>query len=143
MEAIATYKSQFKPSQFLNEPYVTIGVPLVAADTDKEAERLATSAYLRHLRLMRGKPIFVPQPVESMDGHWTESERYVVESRMTVAVIGGPDTVRDKIDRLLTVTGANEMIFTSDLYDHNDRLRSFEIGAAVMKELNAFVPVSG
>ena len=111
------------------------GVPLVAAESDAEAQRLSTSALQRHLRLIRGEPIFVPPPVESMDGLWSEAEKFLVESRLAVAVIGGPETVRDKLAQLLRETKADELIFTSDLYDHSLRLKSFAIAADAMKTL--------
>ena len=111
------------------------GVPLVAAETDAEAQRLATSALQRHLRLIRGEPIFVPPPVESMDGVWSEAEKLLVESRLAVAIIGGPETVRHKLAQLLQATKADELIFTSDLYDHSLRLKSFAIAADAMKTL--------
>jgi len=129
VDAIALYREEFKPSKYLAESYVMVGVPLVAAETDAEAEHLATSALQRHLKLIRGEPIFVPPPVASMDGLWSAPEKYLVESRLSVAAIGSPETVRQKLTHLLNETGADELIFTSDLYDHQRRLRSFEIAA--------------
>jgi luciferase family oxidoreductase group 1 len=137
MEAIRAYRGGFKPSQYLDEPYVMAGVPLVAAETDADAQRLATSALQRHLKLIRGEPIFVPPPVPSMDGLWTEAEKFLVESRLGAAVIGGPATVRQQLGQLLRETQADEFIFTSDLYDHALRLRSFELVADAMKSLGA------
>jgi luciferase family oxidoreductase group 1 len=137
MQAIAAYRGGFRPSQYLDRPYVMIGVPLVAAETDAEANRLATSALQRHLKLIRREPIYVPPPIESMDGIWSEAERFLVESRLSVAVMGGPETVQHKLRHLLQETGADELIFTSDLYDHSLRLRSFEIAANVMNGLVA------
>jgi luciferase family oxidoreductase group 1 len=134
-EALDIYRSEFRPSKDLEKSYAIAGVPLVAAETDAEAAMLATSALQRHLRLLRGGPIFVPQPVESMDGLWSESEQYAVESRLGVAVVGGPETVREKLARFLAETGVDEVIFTSDLYDYQKRLRSFEIAAEAMKSL--------
>ena len=133
MQAIKAYRGGFKPSQSLDRPYVMVGVPLVAAETDAEAKRLATSAQQRHLKLIRREAIYVPPPIESMDGVWSEAERFLVESRLSVAVTGGPETVRNKLTHLLQETGADELIFTSDLYDHARRLRSFEIAASAMK----------
>src|SRR5262249_2847746 len=132
-EAILAYREGFTPSKHLDRPYVMVGVPLVAADTDREAQRLATSALQRHLKLIRGQSILVPPPVESMDGLWSEQEKFLVESRLAVAAIGGPETIEQRLAWLLRETKADELIFTSDLYDHADRLRSFEIAAAVMK----------
>jgi luciferase family oxidoreductase group 1 len=136
MEAIEAYRGNFKASQYLDRPYVMAGVPLVAAETDAQAARLATSALQRQVKLIRREAIYVPPPVESMDRVWSETERFLVESRMSVAVIGGPDTVQHKIAHLLQETGADELIFTSDLYDHALRLRSFEIAADVMKHMS-------
>ena len=135
MQALEVYRTDFKPSKHLEKPYVMVGVPLAAAENDGEAERLASSALQRHLKLIRGESIFVPPPVESMQGLWTESEKFMVESKLTVAVIGGPETVKSKLATLLRETAADEFIFTSDLYDHEKRLRSFEIASSAMKEL--------
>jgi alkanesulfonate monooxygenase SsuD/methylene tetrahydromethanopterin reductase-like flavin-dependent oxidoreductase (luciferase family) len=130
LEAIDIYRSTFTPSRYLDRPYVMVGVPLVAADTDEEARRLSTSALQRHLKLIRGEPIFVPPPVDRVE--WSEPERFAVESRMAVAVIGGPETVRQKLAALLRRTQADELIFVSDLYEHAHRLRSFEIAAQAL-----------
>jgi luciferase family oxidoreductase group 1 len=135
MPAIEKYRQQFEASPYLECPYIAVGVPIVAAETGEEAARLATSALQRHLKLIRREPIFVPPPVESMNGLWSDAERFLVESRMSVAVIGGPETVQRKLTRLLEETGADELIFTSDLYDHSLRLRSFELAADAMKSL--------
>jgi luciferase family oxidoreductase group 1 len=129
LEAIEVYRATFTPSKFLDRPYVMAGVPLVAAETDAEARRLATSALQRHLKLIRGEPIFVPPPVASMDGLWSEPERFAVESRLGAAAIGGPEMVRQRLAALVAATRADELIFTSDLYDHARKLRSFELGA--------------
>jgi luciferase family oxidoreductase group 1 len=143
MEAIEAYREGFTPSQYLERPYVMAGVPLVAAESDEEARRLATSSLQRHLRLIRRQPIYVPPPVESMDGLWSEPERFLVESRSAIAVVGGPETVARKLRELLQATGADELIFTSDLYDHNLRLRSFEIAAEAMKSMQAVTATAG
>ena len=134
LQAIEIYRNEFTPSQYLERPYVMAGVPLVAAETDAEAQRLATSGFQRHLNLIRRQPILVPPPVESMDGLWNESERFMVESRLSRAIIGGPATVAQKLEEFLHETELDEVIFTSDLYDHAKRLRSFEIAAATMRD---------
>jgi luciferase family oxidoreductase group 1 len=131
-EAIAVYREGFTPSRYLDKPYFAAGVPLVAAETDQEAERLSTSALQRGLRLIRGEPIFVPPPVDSMDGLWTDAERFRVRSRMEAAIIGGPATIRQKLDAFLRRTAADELIFVSDVYDHELRLRSFELAAEAL-----------
>jgi luciferase family oxidoreductase group 1 len=137
MEAIEAYRAGFTPSQYLDQPYVMVGVPLVAAETDAEARYLATSSLQRQVKLIRRQPIFIPPPVESMEGIWSEPEKFLVDSRMALAVIGGPETARKKLARILEDTGADELIFVSDLYEHARRLRSFEIAAEAVVELTS------
>ncbi len=137
LQAAAIYRHQFQPSTYLDRPYLAVAAPLVAADTDAEARYLATSVLQRGLRLIRRQPIFVPPPVETMDGLWTDAERYVVESRLARAVVGGLKTVEDGIERLLFETGADELIFVSELYGHAQRLRSFELAATAMRRLHS------
>ncbi|SNS53455.1 LLM class flavin-dependent oxidoreductase [Pseudomonas segetis] len=130
-EAIRIYRDHFTPSDVLDKPYVMLGVPLVAADTDEQAEYLATSAYQRILSLIRGQSLVQRPPVASMDGLWLPHERNAVGEFFGLAMIGGPEKIRAKLEVLLEQTGADELIFTSDLYDFNDRKRSFEILAGL------------
>ena len=135
LEAIEIYRTEFQPSQYLEHPYVMAGVPVVAAESDAEAQWLATSSLQRQVRLIRRQPIFIPPPVESMEGLWTEGEKFLVDSRMALAAIGGPKILREKLERIAEATRADELIFTSDLYEHARRLRSFEIIAEVLSGL--------
>ena len=107
----------------------------MAADTDEEAQRLATSPYQRFLRLIRGQRLLTPPPVDSMDGLWTPQERALVEMRLGAAVIGGPETVVAKIAALLKEVEVDEVIFVSDLYGHADRLRSYEIAMEAIRSV--------
>ena len=132
-EALFIYRQEFRPSEWLGAPYTMIGVPVVAAETGEEAQRLATTPYQRFLHLIRGEPIYTVPPVESMDRLWNAEERAVVESKLSAAIIGDPETVKRKLTALLQTSQADEFIFTSDLYHHADRLRSYEIVAEVMK----------
>jgi len=131
MEAAALYRQYFKPSATLKQPYLMIGLPVLAADTDEQAEYLATSTQQRGLRLIRGQPIFTPPPVASMDGLWNAGEKRAVEGRLAAAVIGGPVTVKRKLNEFLELTHANELILFSDFYRLEDRLRSYEIVAGL------------
>jgi luciferase family oxidoreductase group 1 len=134
LDALELYRANFRPSQWRAAPYVMVGVPAVAADTDRDAERLATTLYQRALQLIRGGALYSRPPLDSMDGLWNDAERAMVEHRLAVAAIGGPGTVRRRLANLLELTRADELIFTSDLYHHADRLRSFELLAAAMIE---------
>ncbi|WP_055136499.1 LLM class flavin-dependent oxidoreductase [Pseudomonas corrugata] len=131
-EAIRIYRNHFKPSAVLDKPYVMLGVPLVAADTDEQADYLATSVYQRILALMRGQSL-VQRPVETMNGLWLPHEKEAVGDFLGLAMVGGPQKIRARLEVLIEQTQADELIFTSDLYEHADRLRSYELLAQVMK----------
>ena len=132
-EAVRVYRAHFQPSAVLDKPYVMLGVPLVAADTDDQAEYLATSVYRRILNLMRGQSLVQQPPVETMDGLWLPHEKAAVADFLGLAMVGSPAKVQAKIEVLLEQTGADELIFTCDLYEHADRLRSYELLAQVMR----------
>jgi luciferase family oxidoreductase group 1 len=134
-DAMRLYRSEFRPSQYLAKPWSAVGVPLVAAETDQEAERLATSSYQRFLRLIRGQRLLTPPPVDNMDGLWTPQERAAVEMRLNAAIIGGPATVAAKLAALIRQVQADEVILVSDLFRHADRLRSYEIGMDAARSL--------
>ena len=131
MEAAALYRQYFKPSDTLKQPYLMVGLPVLAADSDEQAEHLATSTQHRALRLIRGQPIYTPPPLASMDGIWNAGEKQAVEGRLAAAVIGGPATVKRKLKEFLELTQVNELILFSDFYRLEDRLRSYEIVAGL------------
>lgn len=132
-EAIRVYRNHFKPSTTLDKPYVMLGIPMVVAQTDEKAEYLATSVYQRILALIRGQSLMQKPPVESMDGLWLPHERETVGSFLGLAMIGSPRKVKAKVEVLLEQTGADELIFTCDLYEHADRIRSYELMAQALK----------
>jgi luciferase family oxidoreductase group 1 len=140
VEAMRLYRGYFRPSPYLSEPYSAVGVPLVAAETDQEAQRLATSSYQRFLRLIRGQRLLTPPPVDSMDGLWNSQERALVEMRLGAAIVGGPGTVATKIAALLNEVEVDEVIFVSDLYRHEDRLRSYEIAMEAIRTVGETRP---
>lgn len=132
-EAVRVYRNHFKPSATLDKPYVMLGIPAVVADTDEHAEHLATTVYQRILALIRGQSLQQRPPVETMTGLWLPHEREAVGSFLGLAMIGGPEKVRAKLEVLLEQTGADELIFTCDLYEHADRVKSYELLAQLMK----------
>jgi luciferase family oxidoreductase group 1 len=132
-EAIRVYRNHFKPSAVLDKPYVMLGIPLVAADTDEHADFLATSVYQRILALMRGQSLVQRPPVKTMDGLWLPHEKDAVGSFLGLAMVGSPAKIRAKLEVLIEQTGADELIFTCDLYEHADRIHSYELLAQLMK----------
>jgi luciferase family oxidoreductase group 1 len=133
--ALHLYRRDFQPSRALEKPYVIIGAGVFAADTDAEARRLFTSAQLQFLSMIRGRPGKLPPPVDSLDDHCSPAERAAIDERTRCGAIGSPDTVRRRFQELLTLTGADEIIATGQIYDHAARLRSFEIAAEAFRDL--------
>ena len=130
-EAIRLYRENFRPSEVLDKPYVMLGVPLMTADTDEQAEYLATTAYQRILALIRGQSLVLVPPVPSMQGKWLPHEQDAVGNFLGMALIGGPEKIRARLEILLEQTQADELIFTCDFYETADRHHAFEILAGL------------
>lgn len=127
LEAFALYRERFQPSEVLEKPYVMVGVPVVAADSDEKAEHLATSLYQRYLSIVRRELIPAPPPVESMDRIWNPYEKAAVQSMTDLLVVGGAEKVKKGLQELIDETQADELMITCGLYDYEDSLRSYEI----------------
>ena len=125
-QAIQLYRENFQPSEYLDRPYVSMGVPTVVAETNEEAQYLATSAYQRVLGLMRGQSLKLKAPVESMDGLWSAAEKMSVDNFYAMAQIGDNHTVKNGLEQLLEKYDVDEFIFTCDIYDTDKRLENFE-----------------
>lgn len=130
-EALQIYRSRFKPSAQLDRPYAMVGVNIIAAETDAEAKRLATSQQMSFASIFRGERGFTRPPIDDIENYWTPREKAQVMSMLSYSIIGGPETVREGLETLVAETGADEVIIVSDIYDHAKRLRSLEIIAEV------------
>jgi alkanesulfonate monooxygenase SsuD/methylene tetrahydromethanopterin reductase-like flavin-dependent oxidoreductase (luciferase family) len=108
-----------------------VGVNVFAADTDVEARRLFTSLQQAFLNLVRGHPRPLSPPVDGMEGRWTAAERAHVERMSRVSVVGAPESVRKGLEALIAATKADELMLTGQTFDHQARLRSFQIAADV------------
>ena len=126
-QAIKLYRENFEPSEYLDRPYVSMGVPTVVAQTDEEAQYLATSAYQRVLGLMRGQSLKLKAPVETMEGIWSPAEKMSVDNFYAMAQIGSPETVKAGLEKLLEKYNVDEFIFTCDIYDTDKRIQNFEL----------------
>ena len=133
-EALRLYRARFTPSDTLAAPHVMLGVSVIAAETDREAERLATSLRLQFLALQRGRPVQLQPPVDSMEGLWSPLERAQVEHVLRHAIIGSPATVSARVRDFLAETGADELMLTSNVHEHAARVRSYELVAAAMRD---------
>ncbi len=136
LQAIDIYRRTFQPSAQLAAPYVAIGVPLVAAPTDEEADYLASSTYQRVLGILTGKRGQLPPPKPDFLGSLDPSAQAGIADFLAAAVIGSPDTVRAGLKQLATVTQADEFLLVNDVYDADLRLRSLDIAALEARELN-------
>ncbi len=125
-QAIQLYRDNFQPSEYLDKPYVSMGIPTVVAQTDEEANYLATSAYQRVLGLLRGQSLKLKAPVERMDDLWSVAEKMSVDNFYAMAQIGSIETVKAGLEKILAQYNVDEFIFTCDIYDTDKRLENFE-----------------
>ncbi|MDM1763141.1 MULTISPECIES: LLM class flavin-dependent oxidoreductase [unclassified Acinetobacter] len=126
-QAIRLYRENFQPSQYLEQPYVSMGVPTVVAQSDAEAEYLATSVYQRIQNLLTGRSMKLKAPVDTMEGRWTAAEKMAVQNFLAIAQIGSQSTVKQGLEQLLEQYDVDEFIFTSDIYDTQKRLENFDL----------------
>ncbi|MFF5260389.1 LLM class flavin-dependent oxidoreductase [Actinomadura viridis] len=131
LPALALYRESFRPSAELERPYAMIAVSVTAAETDDRARELAAPQALSFLRLRQGRPGPLPSPEETAAHPYTPMEREIIESRLAGQVMGGPETVRRQMDALLERTEADEVMVVTSVYDHGDRLRSYDLLAGL------------
>lgn len=129
LRAIDLYREQFQPSAALEKPYVMVGANAIAADTDEEAHFLFSSLRTRFANMARGVRGLLEPPCHFDESRWTPGELAFATESLSCAVVGGPATVRAGLDDLIAQTGADEVMVTAQIYDHQARLRSFEIVA--------------
>lgn len=125
--AIAIYRGQFQPSRRLDAPYLMLGLSVIAAETDAEAYRLATSQQLSFIRLRTGDPGKLPPPTDDLERRLPPEVLPMLNSMRERTVIGSKDTVRDGVAAFAERTGADEIMVTGQIYDEAARFRSFEI----------------
>ena len=129
MQAIEMYRANFRPSCQLDKPYVMLGFNVFAADTDEEAAFRATSMQQAFVNLRSGRPAQLPPPLEDYPNRVGPQERALLNSVLSCSAIGAPDTVRASLKAFIERTGTNELMITSQIFDHAARLRSYEITA--------------
>ena len=136
LPALELYRRNFQPSDVLDKPYAMVALNVFAADTTDEAKRLATSQHQSFLNLIRGKPGKIQPPVDDMDAIWTPQEKAMVESRVGGSVIGDRESVREQMEAFAERTMADELMINAIIYDHNARIRSYEIVAEIKDEIS-------
>ena len=127
LSALETYRSRFKPSDQLDRPYAMVGVNIIAAETDGEARRLATTQQMAFTSIFRGARGLSQPPIDDIETYWSPMEKAQAQRMLARSIVGSPDTVRAGVEALVAETRADELIIVSDVYDHAPRLRSFKL----------------
>ena len=133
LQALDVYRSNFHPSATLAKPYVVVGLPLIAAPTDAEAQFLASSTYQRVLGILTGDRRLLLPPVENYMAQRHPQERAAIADFLACAVVGGPETVKAGLTAMADATQADEFMLVCDVFDPALRLLSLDIAAAAMK----------
>ncbi len=133
LQALDVYRSNFRPSETLAKPYVVVGLPLIAAPTDDEAQYLASSTYQRVLGILTGDRRRLLPPVENYMAQRHPQERAAIADFLACAVVGGIDTVKAGLTAMANATQADEFMLVCDIFDPALRLRSLDIAATAMK----------
>jgi luciferase family oxidoreductase group 1 len=137
MAALQHYRTSFRPSERLARPYAMLGLNVFAADTDDEARLLFRSLQQQFVRLRRGVPGLLEAPSPEIGSDWTELERAQIQHALACAVVGSPDTVEEGLRGFIERTGADELMITAQIFDHEARKRSYAIVADVRESLRS------
>ena len=129
MQALDLYRTTFKPSAELQKPYTMLGFNVFSADTDAEAQILATSMQRAFVNLRSGRPARLPPPLPGYAEQVGPAERAMLQSVMSCSAIGTPETVRAVVLDFVARTGADELMITSQVFDHQARKRSYTLTA--------------
>ncbi len=130
-EALDIYRKQFKPSKQLDHPHAMVGVNVVAADTDEEAQYLFSTVQQSLTNLVRGAPGKLQAPIADIEGYWSPAEKQHASRMLKYSIVGSPETVQKDLGSFVSLTRADELMVVSHLYDHPARIRSYEIVAEV------------
>lgn len=131
--ALQLYYSSFQPSSFLQAPYAMACVNVIAADTDEEAEQLATSFYQLALGLIRNNRRPLPPPVDDMDKLWSAEERAAVKQMLHYSFVGSQETLKPELQTFADHTGVDEIMVTTHMFDSQAKLHSIELTASLFK----------
>ncbi|HTY66715.1 MAG TPA: LLM class flavin-dependent oxidoreductase [Alphaproteobacteria bacterium] len=136
LDALEIYRAEFKPSEQSSKPYAMVGVTVVAADTDAEAQRQFTTIQQRATNMLRGVRGPAQPPIDDIEQYWSPQEKAHAMRMLHVSIVGGPERIRQGLGRLLEATKADELMVVCALYDHQARLRSYEILAEVARTMD-------
>ena len=132
MDAIAIYREQFRPSTRLAAPHVMLGVNVFAAESEAEARRLYSSLQQAFVSIRTGRPGKLPAPVEDYEAQLDPRARAILQHSLSCSIVGDAGAVRRGIEDFVARTGADELMVTAQIWDHEARKRSFGILAEAM-----------
>lgn len=141
--AISQYRSQFTPSQQLQEPKVILTTSVVCAETDERAEELATSMGLAWVLLRTGRSAPLPSPEDARAYHYTAQEQEIVREYRARQTVGSPKVVRERLIKLLEEMGADELMISPMMYGYENRARTIELLSEVFELQHPSVPSQG
>jgi alkanesulfonate monooxygenase SsuD/methylene tetrahydromethanopterin reductase-like flavin-dependent oxidoreductase (luciferase family) len=136
---MTAYRAQFKPSVSLKEPLAILAVHVVCADSDAEAERLATSVDLNFARRRQGQFGPIPSPEEAAAYSYSPTDRALIGQNRARLVVGGKAKVMAHVEPLIKATQADELMVTTMIYDHAARRHCYELLAEAF-ELAVLAP---
>jgi luciferase family oxidoreductase group 1 len=125
--AMLSYREHFKPSATLQEPYAILGVAVIAADSDSEADRIASSADLHYARRAKGEYAPLASPDEAATYPYAPIDRERIARQRNRLIVGGVETIRKRLLPLIEATRADEIMVTTMVYDHAARRHSYEL----------------
>ena len=134
--AIHVYRERFQPSERLQSPYVMLGLNVFAADTDEEARLLFSSLQQAFVNLRTGRAGELPPPVANYEEQLDPMAKMVLDQSLSASVVGSPETVKRGVEAFVRRTGADELMITAQVFDHEARKRSFEILAGLREEMS-------
>jgi luciferase family oxidoreductase group 1 len=135
LEALRLYRATFRPSAQLAASHAMAGLNVVAAETDEEARHLFTTIQQGFANIRRGRPGPYQPPVDDIEAYWSPAERAQATHMLRHAVVGSPETVRAGLQDFADLTGADELMIVSAVFDHGARLRSYEIIAEAARDV--------
>ncbi len=137
MQAMAIYRAKFEPSKQQATSYAMAGCNVFLAPTDEEARRLFTSAQQRAAGIFRGVRGLLPPPIDDIETFWSPMEKAQASRMLHFSFVGSPETVRRGLERFIAETGVDELMVASAIHDHAKRVRSYEMLADVVRDLQA------
>ncbi len=127
LPALDLYRKNFRPSKQLEKPYAMVGLNIIAAATDAQAKRLATTQQMSFADIIRGTRLLSRPPIDDIETYWSPPEKMQAMRMLSRTIIGSPQTVFQGLRGIIGETDANELIINSDIYDFDARKMSFQI----------------